>query len=95
LPQKLKFEWKSGGLIFKKEEVLIDNETSSVPFVWEVLAPEQNGVSPQITRLSINGFIFSGAFVKAASGLNYPLSSSGSMTSQRVSYPSRCQPQPA
>jgi len=53
--------------------VLVDNETWSIPFVWEVSNVTTSGNYVKITTLVINGMPFSGNMARAESGLNYRL----------------------
>ena len=52
--------------------ILLDNETWSIPFVWEILnytyIPNDEGL--RITDLSINQNLFTGQFASTASGQN-------------------------
>ena len=57
--------------LFEFTRILADNETWSIPFVWEILNANLNSGQLVITRISINQNAISGNLVKAVSGNNY------------------------
>lgn len=57
--------------IFEFTRVLLNNETWSIPFVWEILSTSQNESTLQITKLSINGIVINGDLARAVSGFDY------------------------
>jgi len=59
--------------IFEFSRILVDNETWSIPFVWEILNLTRQGSSLQITEMAINQTLVSGVLGSAISGINFRL----------------------
>jgi uncharacterized membrane protein len=56
--------------ILEFARILTDNETWSIPFVWQVLNATQKGDNVAITRLSMNNNTLSGELVSSVEGRN-------------------------
>jgi uncharacterized membrane protein len=61
------------GEIFEFSQILVDNETWSIPFVWRILNLTQQGQSLLMTGLSINQTSLTGNLGSATSGINFRL----------------------
>ena len=57
--------------ILEFSRVLVNNETWSIPFVWEILNSTLKGGHVTITRVSINQTSLTGQFASAVSGYNF------------------------
>lgn len=57
--------------LLELRRVLIDNETWSLPFSWEILALAHKGESLSITRMTVQQIPFGGTLVSAVSGANF------------------------
>jgi hypothetical protein len=53
--------------------ILVDNETWSIPFVWQLVNLTQQGSTVIVTEMSINQTLFSGNLGSAVSGNNFRL----------------------
>jgi len=58
-------------LVLEFARVLVNNETWSIPFVWEILNSTVTGGHVTITGLSINQTSLTGHFASAVSGYNF------------------------
>ena len=56
--------------IFEFSRILVNNETWSIPFIWQILNVTPSGTSLLITGLSINQASLTGSLVSATSGYN-------------------------
>lgn len=59
--------------IFEFSRILLNNETWSIPFAWEILTLTQQGRSVLVTGLSINQTLLKGNLGSSVSGLNFRL----------------------
>jgi hypothetical protein len=57
--------------IFEFARVLVNNETWSIPFVWEILNSTVTGGDVTITSLLVNQTSLTGQFATAVSGYNF------------------------
>jgi uncharacterized membrane protein len=59
--------------IFELRRILVDNETWSIPFVWEIQNITRQGQVLAVTRMSINQTLLSGNLGSAILGNNFRL----------------------
>lgn len=57
--------------LFEFARVLVDNETWSVPFLWQILSISATSSGLLVTGISINQVTLAGDLARAVSGFNY------------------------
>jgi hypothetical protein len=72
-PDEQKGTPSSVASLFEFARVLVDNETWSMPFVWQLLSVNSDPAGIQITGISINEVTVRGILARALLGFNYRL----------------------